>query len=592
MGFNFGAMASGFVSGYEAGDKMQTNKAQREYMKQRGEYLKSQMDPEMQSAKLAHLKAQTAAALTNSQSLNAYRSNSMGIAGQRLKMDQELHNLQMHPEQTPIDAAPPRPQSALPINPVAQNEEGDAPGTGFSVAQGDDDNQDEQSLSRGGVVRAIPHYADGGDVTDPENDPEEEAPASDEGEDNAPEETGRRYAEAAIPSAATPVQYNKQAGHDAALAGMKYNLDLRDVAQGQGIDLSAKSRGGGALGPKRMPARDLHPMPTTGQMEQLKDKVDPGHTLSDAERTSAVFAGMWQYNLKRGDTHGAEQAAAAMVNYQAAQFNRYKAIAEAAASKGDPDTAINAAVKAYEQVPDGQKIDVKKDDKGNYSYSLTDENGKTMQRQVMSPDQVLSWMTRGGIPNFTQLMVTASGNRAQPAAKAASTPKLSDRLNAEKAISAEAGDTDAVTGAPKYSGVTDDQKAVASHIMVGNDIGKGDALKASGNILDVSKPLPGTLNDDGSATITPKDGPAINVSKEAYTRILAIRGQAKKAQADKAKADQADADKHTAVKAQADAARGPADARRIARRSNYDQARRQMPWSPQSAQPIADEPNP
>ena len=163
---------------------------------------------------------------------------------------------------------------------------------------------------------------------------------------------------------------------------------------------------------------------TMNQMDKLKDQVDPKHQYSESERTMGAMAALWQWKLGHGDTVGAEESAAGMVAYYKMMFNRYESVTEACTKKGDTNGVCTAAVKAYEQVPDGQKLDVSKDAKGNIQTTVMGEDGKVVRHQVMSPDQVLKWVTGGGIQNFNQLIVAAGGQLAE-AEKVRSSASLS-----------------------------------------------------------------------------------------------------------------------------------------------------------------------
>lgn len=431
MAFNFGAMAAGFVKGWEAGDKSQKSRADRDYSRIHGEYLQSQMTPEMIEAKLGVMKGKIQRMLTgssvaernaatrerNSATMAGYRNTMSGIARERLDMDKAAATPipQAGPQVAPL-SPPPKPQSALPMD----------PSNDVAMYDDEEDDDNEQAARRGGVVRALPHYADGGEVDGTGTEPtrptryatggpvqdDEEGDAS-EVEDDSDEDDAAGAVPVSAARPATPagrMPYNAQAAHDAVLAGLKENQAQTKVAADMGVALSAKRRSG-ALGPRSVPAQEALAQAKGNQIEQIKDKLDEHHQYPESQRSMAAIGAMWQWNLGRGDTRGAEEAAGSMMAYYGAQFNRYKAIAQAAAAKGDVDTTVKAAVKAYDQVLDDQDIDLKKDAKGNYSYTLTNADGKVIERQVLSPDQILGWVTKGGIQSYEQLVAAAAGNR-------------------------------------------------------------------------------------------------------------------------------------------------------------------------------------
>lgn len=195
--------------------------------------------------------------------------------------------------------------------------------------------------------------------------------------------------------------------HEAVLDGIRYSLKQVGLAQGAAVtdpDRAAKMaeylKGSGAA-PKAI-------------IDQAYEAVDPNKELPESERTMAALGTVYDHYIKRGEPQKAKAAAASIVQYQRKLFQQYSAIAKAATADGDIDAATKAAVKAYDSVPDGQGMKVKKLDNGRYQIEITDEaTGKTISKPVLTPQEIGGWAMKVSPGSFDQFIMDAAGQRKQ-----------------------------------------------------------------------------------------------------------------------------------------------------------------------------------
>jgi hypothetical protein len=285
--------------------------------------------------------------------------------------------------------------------------------------------QFSQSLATGGLVV---HAATGGAIPalpseDDPNNPQPVQTAQALPVDNAPVPTERPVDQSAPDTSegnATPadVGYDPSlAGnprvvgftkaHEAVLDGIRYSLKQVGLDTGAAItdpDRAAKMaeylKGAGAA-PKAI-------------IDQAYEKVDPKHELPDSERTMAALGMVYDHYVQRGEAGKAKAAAASIVQYQRKLFQQYSAIAKAAVADGDIDAATKAAVKAYDSVPDGQGMKVRKLDNGRYQIDITDEaTGKTISKPVLTPQEIGGWAMKVSPGSFDQFIMDAAGQRKQ-----------------------------------------------------------------------------------------------------------------------------------------------------------------------------------
>jgi hypothetical protein len=207
--------------------------------------------------------------------------------------------------------------------------------------------------------------------------------------------------------AANPRVVGFTKAHEAVLDGIRYSLQQVGLDQGAAVTdpdrakkMSQYLMGAGAA-PKAV-------------IDQAYDKVDPKHELPDSERTMAALGMVYDHYVSRGEAGKAKAAAASIIQYQRKLFQQYSAIAKAAVADGDIDAATKAAVKAYDSVPDGQGMKVKKLENGRYQIDITDEaTGNTISKPVLTPQEIGGWAMKVSPGSFDQFIMEAAGQRKQ-----------------------------------------------------------------------------------------------------------------------------------------------------------------------------------
>lgn len=281
-------------------------------------------------------------------------------------------------------------------------------------------------------------------------------------------------------------------------------------------------------------------------VEQVKKKVDPEGKLSESERNMATLSSVYSYYISKGDVSAADHAAAGLVQHFRREYDFYKNISAIAAGDGNIDGAIQAGLKAYAAVPDGNDAKLVKTADGNIAYQFTDGEGRVLQKGIAPPEKILGWASRGREVSFDDLILRASGTRAamqkpqtnqavdigqMPAAQAATdgkpvgVPKVADRKAAVDALP-EAGEG----AAPET-----DIRNIAGQIHLNNDISPDDALKAARDLANPGQTKYKVQPSANGVTIQAGNY-QLNLSRNAYSSIVALREQnAKKAAVDTAK---------------------------------------------------------
>lgn len=256
-----------------------------------------------------------------------------------------------------------------------------------------------------------------------------------------------------------PPGFSYTAGYDAAVAG------LEDVAKDHKLDLDKPDTAVPDGKPdKKVEAfvKDTKDMASPDQLEQLRQKFDPGKKLSMDQVNMKVAAGVFETYMKMGDPAKATKAAAALVKAYRVYFNRHKALAEAAAKNGQVDEALRNVLQAHAYVPDGMEVKLQKTKDGSFAYQYVDnKTGKLVSRGVKSPDEMLSFVTNGGIGTFEQLLDQAAGDPSVKAFEDAPSPAALKGMGLEGGSGPGDGAVGVPTPGPYKS--TTEASAVAEH---------------------------------------------------------------------------------------------------------------------------------
>jgi len=253
-----------------------------------------------------------------------------------------------------------------------------------------------------------------------------------------------------------PAGFSYTAALDAAEEGMnglveKYKLDTDQAVDtpesDKRVQQFSEAKGGGDV----------------KQLRQLDQIVDPTQQLSESQRNMKKLAWVYETYRARGQSERAKEAVTDLTETYKMVFNRYQAIAKAAAEGGNIDEAIKAAVRSYAYVPDGNDIQLQKTPDGRFAYSYTDSvTGKVISKGLKTPDEMLQIVTKHGMSSFEDLVSAGAGKRYEELTKGKADAKaLDEGKRFAGAIGGAPGST------PSYEGM--DREAVSSAATINAD---------------------------------------------------------------------------------------------------------------------------
>lgn len=378
----------------------------------------------------------------------------------------------------------------------------------------------------------VQHFADGGFVEDDEDldTGEDIVPTPAVGGASGPTDVSARSRNTGSLSGIAP-----QLIHDAVKGGLSYGANQMGLSQQRGVGTAAQrqkaldwQRGFGAIPPQ--------------ELDAVKKAVDPEGKMTEAQRNMMALGQVYQFQLNKGNPEGAQRAAFQVLQAYRLDAQRYASIAAHAAENGDLNTAAQAAVKAYANIPDGRDIAVFKDEDGKLNFSYTDAaTGKTIVKGLLTPQQLAAQATGIAAGGFDKLILQAAGQRAEEAAKGrggTGAPKASDQAKLLEGVEGAVGklteqaekdkkpitpeSTKALTGAAyriqqANSHLTPDEAVTAARDIIGNT--DKDAFKVE-------------KGEDGTNTVTfggksaVGDRMRLKLSDEALEPLIAMRGVA------------------------------------------------------------------
>jgi len=151
---------------------------------------------------------------------------------------------------------------------------------------------------------------------------------------------------------------------------------------------------------------------TEQEMAAAKQAVDPDGKLTESQRNMAALGSVYQFWANKGEPEKARRVAFQMMQYYRGAAQRYAAIAAKAAEGGNMDLATKAALKAYQNVPDGKDLEIMPNPDGGLMYTYTDEKGDVIAKGVATPQQLASSAMGLATGGFDKALMTAAG--AQP----------------------------------------------------------------------------------------------------------------------------------------------------------------------------------
>jgi len=377
----------------------------------------------------------------------------------------------------------------------------------------------------------VQQFAEGGFVEDPDED-------LDTGDDIVPTPAvggGATDMSARSRNTGSLSGIAPQLVHDAVKGGLTYGANQMGLGQQRGVGTAAQrqkamdwQRGFGAIPPQ--------------ELDAVKKAVDPEGKMTEAQRNMMALGQVYQFQINKGNPEGAQRAAFQVLQAYRLDAQRYASIAAHAAENGDLNTAAQAAVKAYANIPDGRDIAVFKDEDGKLNFSYTDAaTGKTIVKGLLTPQQLAAQATGIAAGGFDKLILQAAGQRAEEAAKGrggTGAPKASDQAKILGGVEGAVGklteqaekdkkpitpeSTKALTGAAyriqqANSHLTPDEAVTAARDIIGNT--DKDAFKVE-------------KGEDGTNTVTfggksaVGDRMRLKLSDEALEPLIAMRGVA------------------------------------------------------------------
>jgi hypothetical protein len=250
-------------------------------------------------------------------------------------------------------------------------------------------------------------YADGGLVEDEES---EDASLPDEAEPTqgvlptgpvatAPTDMSARAR--TVPKGLEGV-ISPQLVSDAAREGLTWGVEKAGLHQGGAIKTPAQMRkaqliaqGAGGL--------------TEPEMAAAKQAVDPDGKLTESQRNMAALGSVYQFYANKGEPDKARRVAFQMMQYYRGASQRYAAIAAKAAEGGNMDLATKAALRAYQNVPDGKDLEIVPNPDGGLMYTYTDEKGDVIAKGVATPQQLAASAMGLATGGFDKALMSAAG---------------------------------------------------------------------------------------------------------------------------------------------------------------------------------------
>jgi spore germination cell wall hydrolase CwlJ-like protein len=198
---------------------------------------------------------------------------------------------------------------------------------------------------------------------------------------------------------------------EATKEGLKYTANAIGAAAGaQGIPIAPKDDAARAmlLGTGAASTKDMKD--AQGIVKQMF-----GEDISEAELNLMTLAVTYDTYMEMGDPEAAKKVAASILQYYRKASGGYAAIARAAATKGDVDAATKAVIKAYANIPDGNEIEIDKDEKtGRLIIRKTDlETGQITSENAVTPDEFMGFVMEVDPTKFEGYILQAAGEKVE-----------------------------------------------------------------------------------------------------------------------------------------------------------------------------------
>ena len=195
------------------------------------------------------------------------------------------------------------------------------------------------------------------------------------------------------------------AGKEAVKDGLQQVIRDHGLDQDQAVDTpETENQQRGYLGGSRAAS------PETVDMFEQTIQEQAGEELSQNELTYYSLASEWLYYNSMGEPEAATAAAASLLQHYQRAFSQYASVAQAASSNGDIDGAMEASVRAYANVPTGDELHLSwTKDKKHIIATITDMDGVTTQKQLMTPEEMGAYAMNVNPSSFVTLIAQAAG---------------------------------------------------------------------------------------------------------------------------------------------------------------------------------------
>jgi hypothetical protein len=343
---------------------------------------------------------------------------------------------------------------------------------------------------------------------------------------------------------------------DAAREGLTWGIEKAGLHQGGAVKTPSQIRkaqliaqGAGGL--------------TEPEMAAAKQAVDPEGKLTESQRNMAALGSVYQFWANKGEPDKARRVAFQMMQYYRGASQRYAAIAAKAAEGGNMDLATKAALKAYQNVPDGKDLEIAPNPDGGLMYTYTDEKGDVIAKGIATPQQLAASAMGLATGGFDKALMAAAG--AQPAEQGAvktgggKTQSAGDRAKEAETVGGEIEKLKA-DWAKKNEGKPADEEQwsevsnVAQHIYQQNPKATANEVARAAHAMlsmgdDPEKPAfkvkPG---EDGKPNVVDFGGKLkVQLDDDQLNSILNSRAQKVKAATDKINADMEAGDKPSTI---------------------------------------------
>lgn len=395
---SFSAEMKDFLNAYKTGQSINASRTDQDYKEAQTEAakLKTQRDNDPETLKLATDQAR--ATLDATRQRMGLAASARGDASKNAALSRELLTERIRQlkaaSQDPgsglyppgainpsVGATGPVPAptaGALPIGPSTLNTGEDAYADGGLVDEGDEELPAEAAPTAG----VLP--------TEPEGMPA-----------GAPTDVSARSRGTGVPRGLEGI-ISPQLVDDARRAGLTWGIEKAGLHQAGALRTPA------ALAKARAIAQGQGGL-SEQEMSAAKQAVDPEGKMTESQRNLAALGSVYQFWANKGEPEKAKRVAFQMMQYYRGASQRYAAIAAKAAEGGNMDLATKAALKAYQNVPDGKDIEIMANPDGGLMYTYTDEKGDVVAKGVATPQQLASSAMGLASGGFDKALMQAAG---------------------------------------------------------------------------------------------------------------------------------------------------------------------------------------